>query len=142
MQFSATARDSAGNPVAGRGVTWSSRAKTVAAVNQSGLVLATAPGAVLVTANAEGRTTSAGVRVECTADVSVVDSAWTQGVRHGKRGGLTPMIVDGGAAVRKVVVHQVGTTAVPPALVLRLIDAIGAHVHLDTACAVRPVASA
>lgn len=77
MQFSATARDSAGNPVADRGVTWSSRAKTVAAVNQSGLVLATAPGAVLVTASAEGRTTSAGVRVGWTADVSVVDAAWT-----------------------------------------------------------------
>ena len=59
----ATPRDAAGAALAGRIVTWTSSATTVASVTDSGRVLAVAAGVAIVTATSEGRSASVSVTV-------------------------------------------------------------------------------
>jgi uncharacterized protein YjdB len=56
LQLGATARTSKGTVLNGRPIAWSSSDTAIATVSQAGLVLARAPGAVIVRAASEGRT--------------------------------------------------------------------------------------
>jgi len=77
VQLSATARDSAGNPLAGRSITWTSGNPAIAIVSTAGLVTAVAPGQAVVTATSEGKSGSATITVVVApvATVEVVPSA-------------------------------------------------------------------
>ncbi len=55
MQMVATLRDSAGNALTGRVVTWSSSNEPVATISPTGLVVAVAPGTATIVATAEGK---------------------------------------------------------------------------------------
>src|SRR5438552_2329880 len=55
VQLSATTKDSAGNVLAGRVVTWGSSAPSVATVTSGGLVTGVAAGTATMTATSEGR---------------------------------------------------------------------------------------
>jgi uncharacterized protein YjdB len=62
-QLTATPRDSAGNALTGRAVTWSTSAAGVATVSGSGLVSANGPGSATITATSEGKSGTATVTV-------------------------------------------------------------------------------
>lgn len=72
VQLTATPRDAAGNPLAGRAVDWSSADETVATVDATGLVTGVAPGAATVTATAEGQHGSARITVAAPPETSHV----------------------------------------------------------------------
>jgi alpha-tubulin suppressor-like RCC1 family protein len=61
--FAATVRDSAGNPLADRAVTWTSSDPAVMSIGPTGVALAQAPGLAFVIAAAEGRADTASVVV-------------------------------------------------------------------------------
>jgi len=62
-QLTATLRDSAGNPLTGRAITWGSDAPGVATVDGTGLVTAKGVGTATITATSEGKSGTASVTV-------------------------------------------------------------------------------
>src|SRR5204863_7628143 len=63
VQLSATTRDSAGNVLAGRVVTWGSSAPSVATVTSAGLVTGVAAGTATMTATSEGKSGTSAITV-------------------------------------------------------------------------------
>jgi hypothetical protein len=63
LRLTATPRDAAGNPLAGRSVQWSSSSPSIASVSDAGVVTGLAYGAVTITATSEGRTAATALRV-------------------------------------------------------------------------------
>lgn len=63
QQFSAIARDAAGNALTGRAVTWGSGNTGIATVSATGLVTGVSSGTVTITATVEGRTGTATIAV-------------------------------------------------------------------------------
>jgi len=63
LQLTATPRDSAGNPLSGRAVTWSTSTSSVATVSSSGLVTGIAAGPATITAASGGKTGMAAITV-------------------------------------------------------------------------------
>ena len=63
VQLQATARDTAGSPLPGRPVTWTSSRPSVAAVSGTGFVTALATGATTITATSEGKNGATAVTV-------------------------------------------------------------------------------
>lgn len=79
VQLLATPRDSAGNALAGRTITWGSAAPAVATVSTSGRVSALTAGQALITATSEGKSGSSTITVLAApvASVTVQPSAVT-----------------------------------------------------------------
>ena len=71
VQLIATLKDSAGNVLTGRAITWSSNATGVATVSASGLVRGIAPGTATITATSEGKNGTATVTVTLVPVASV-----------------------------------------------------------------------
>jgi len=69
VQLTATPRDSSGNPLSGRTVSWSSSDSSIATVDQSGLVTAVAADSATISATSEG--------ISGTAVVTVTDGSVT-----------------------------------------------------------------
>jgi len=90
QQLTAQPRDAAGNPLAGRAVTWSSSAQTVATVSPSGLVTAVAEGSVTISATSESIVGSAAASVRSMPELTYVSVA--------AGGAHTCALTDGGAA--------------------------------------------
>ena len=67
VHLTATPRDSGGNALTGRTITWSSDSTAVATVNSSGLVTGVAAGSSTVRATSEGKTGTAAVTVTPTS---------------------------------------------------------------------------
>jgi uncharacterized protein YjdB len=63
FQLSATPKDAAGNNLPGRSVAWTSDAPGVATVNSTGLVAAVAAGAAIITAAADGASSTSTITV-------------------------------------------------------------------------------
>jgi hypothetical protein len=63
LRLTATLRDSAGAPLTGRAVTWSSSDSTIAQVSSSGVVRGVSPGPAMVTATSEGKSGTAAISV-------------------------------------------------------------------------------
>src|SRR6185503_1307827 len=74
VQLTATTKDSAGNVLTGRVVTWASSAPAVATVSASGLVTAVAAGSATLTATSEGKNGTATVTVNPVPVASVTVS--------------------------------------------------------------------
>ena len=72
-QASATIKDSGGNVLSGRALTWTSDNSDVANVDSQGLVTAVGPGTATITATTEGKRGSAGVTVATNVSQIVVD---------------------------------------------------------------------
>jgi uncharacterized protein YjdB len=79
IQLVATPKDSAGNPLTGRTVTWASANPAIASVSTSGRVTALTAGQALITATSEGKSGSSTITVLAApvAYVSVVPSSAT-----------------------------------------------------------------
>ena len=84
IQLSATTKDSAGNVLAGRGVTWTSSATSVATVSSSGLVTGVAAGSATITATSEGQSGTATITVTVVPVASVSVSPASNGIFVGK----------------------------------------------------------
>jgi len=63
VQLNATAKDAAGNALAGRTITWTTSDANVATVSTSGLVTAVAVGSATITATSEGKTATVPITV-------------------------------------------------------------------------------
>ena len=63
IQLTAQPRDAAGNPLAGRAITWQSSDARIAGVSAGGLVTGAAVGATTITATSEGQSGSASINV-------------------------------------------------------------------------------
>lgn len=63
LQLTATPRDSAGAPLAGRTIAWTSNAPTIASVSSTGVVTGLATGTATITATSEGRSATARITV-------------------------------------------------------------------------------
>ena len=73
-KLNATARDAAGNALAGRTISWSSSNANIASVDNSGLVTGVAAGNATITASSEGKSASAAVTVKAEAPAVAVAS--------------------------------------------------------------------
>ena len=73
-QLTATLKDSVGNVLTGRTVTWASSNTTVATVSSSGLVTAKAAGGATITATSEGKSDTATITVQLAPVASVTVS--------------------------------------------------------------------
>src|SRR5206468_13062915 len=82
-QLRATAKDSAGNTLSGRVVTWSSSAPAVATVTSSGLVTGVAAGSATITATSETKTSTATITVTSVPVTSVAVSPASASVQVG-----------------------------------------------------------
>ena len=70
-QLSAVTRDSNGNVLTGRSISWSSGSAAIATVSASGLVSAVAAGNATITASSEGKTGTSAITVTAVAPVPV-----------------------------------------------------------------------
>ncbi|HEV8266218.1 MAG TPA: Ig-like domain-containing protein, partial [Gemmatimonadales bacterium] len=73
VQLTATPKDSAGTPLAGRPISWTSSDTAVATVSDTGLVTGQAPGLATITATSEGKSGSASITVTEPRPVATVD---------------------------------------------------------------------
>ena len=69
LQLTATPKDSAGNPLSGRTVTWATSAASVATVTASGLVTGVTAGTATITATSEGKSGTATITVTSSTGV-------------------------------------------------------------------------
>jgi uncharacterized protein YjdB len=95
LTLTATPRDSRGNALAGRAVSWTSGAPSVATVSASGVVTATGQGTAVLFATVEGRTGSATVNVRQVAVTSVTVAPATSAIAVGANVQLTATIRSG-----------------------------------------------
>src|SRR6266496_3833718 len=81
LRLSATLRDSAGNPLSGRTITWSSDSAAVASVSGSGLVTGLRAGTAIIRATSEGKSGTATITVTVVPVASVTVTPGTAGIR-------------------------------------------------------------
>ena len=94
QQLTATPLDSAGNPLTGRTVTWTSSDPTVAPVSGSGLVTGVAVGSVTITATSEGKSGTASITVNPPPVATVTVSPASASIRVGSTVQLTATLKD------------------------------------------------
>jgi len=93
-QLTATVKDSAGNTLSGRTVTWSSSNSAVATVSTSGLVAGVGAGTVAIVATSGGKVAAATVTVKPIPVGSVAISPKTETVTVGTQTQLTVTVTD------------------------------------------------
>jgi len=98
-QLSVTTKDSAGNVLIGRTITWGSSSTSVATVSASGLVAAKAAGSATVTATSEGKSGTAAVTVTVAPVASVTVTPAPASVTAGQTVQLTATPKDAGGNV-------------------------------------------
>jgi uncharacterized protein YjdB len=94
VQLTAVTKDSAGNVLTGRVVTWASSVPAVATVSASGLVTGVAAGAITITATSEGKSGTAAVNVSLVPVASVTVTPNPAGAAAGGTVQLTAVTKD------------------------------------------------
>jgi len=94
QQLTATTRDSSGNVLSGRVVSWTSGSAAVATVSSSGLVTAVAVGAATITATSEGKSGTATVTVSSVVVYSVTVTPATAALAIAQTAQLTATLRD------------------------------------------------
>jgi uncharacterized protein YjdB len=94
LQLLAITKDSAGNQLSGRTVTWASSATAVATISSSGVVTAVAAGTAMITAISEGRSGTAAMRVTQAPVASVTVTPATASDAVGQTVQLTATLKD------------------------------------------------
>src|SRR5438552_3831122 len=93
-QLTATLRDSAGNPLSGRAITWGSDAPGVATVDGTGLVGTAGVGTATITATSEGKSGTASVTVTLVPVATVSVTPDSLDLIVGQTGPLTATLRD------------------------------------------------
>ncbi len=96
VQLSALVEDSAGNPLAGRAVTWTSNSSGVASVSASGLVQGVTAGSATISATSGGKTGTAAITVQAVPVALVTVSPASVTVLVGQTVQLTATPKDAG----------------------------------------------
>src|SRR6266702_4035563 len=96
VQLSALMEDSAGNPLAGRAVTWTSNSSGVASVSASGLVQGVTAGSATISATSGGKTGTAAITVQAVPVALVTVSPASVTVLVGQTVQLTATPKDAG----------------------------------------------
>jgi hypothetical protein len=114
VQLAATTKDSAGNVLTGRVVTWASSASGVATVSASGLVTGVAAGTATLTATSEGKSGTATVTVTVVPVASVAVTPSSASVQAGQTVQLTatPKDANGNALTGRTVAWATSNAAV------------------------------
>lgn len=114
FQFTAEARDGAGNALADRPITWSSNNPGIATVSASGLVTALSPGGAIITASAEGKSAPASVTVSAVPVASVQVKPSSQSLVVGQAAQLEaqPLDASGSPLVGRVVLWSTSDASV------------------------------
>jgi uncharacterized protein YjdB len=94
LQLTAAPRDAKGNPLAGRTVTWSSSAASVASVDNAGIVTGVSPGAATITATADGVGGAVGITVIPVPVSAIFIDNRAPSVRQGGTAQLTAVAQD------------------------------------------------
>src|SRR5881628_1647026 len=89
VQLTATPKDSSGNPLSGRPVSWGSSNTAVATVSGSGVVTGVTAGAATITATSEGQSGTATITVSTVPVASVARRPGTEGEQVGQTVQLT-----------------------------------------------------
>src|SRR5438093_815821 len=113
-QLSAVTKDSAGNTLTGRVITWSSSNTAVATVNSSGLVTGVAAGSATITATSEGKSGTATITVTNVPVASVTVNPATASIQTGSTQQLSAVTKDsaGNTLTGRVVTWSSSNTAV------------------------------
>src|SRR6266705_2473744 len=109
LQLSAVTKDSAGNTLTGRAVTWSSGNPAVATVNGSGLLAGIAVGTATITATSEGAAGTAATAVTAATPGTVTDLAVVGVTDTGATVAFTEVNDGTGLPASYDVRYQVGT---------------------------------
>jgi uncharacterized protein YjdB len=114
VQLAATTKDSAGNVLTGRVVTWASSAPAVATVSASGLVTAVAAGSATLTATSEGKNGTATVTVNPVPVASVTVSPAANNLVIGQTAQLSASTKDsaGNVLTGRTITWASGSTTV------------------------------
>ncbi|MEP7381361.1 MAG: Ig-like domain-containing protein [Gemmatimonadota bacterium] len=97
--LAASVLDSAGHTLAGRAVTWTTSAPTIANVSSTGVVLAIAPGVATITARSEGKSSTSRITVSAVAVASVAVSPATLTLAVAQTAPLVARVADASGAV-------------------------------------------
>ena len=114
VQLAATPKDSAGNTLTGRTITWASGNAAVATVSTAGLVTAKVAGSATITATSEGKSGTAAVTVANVPVASVTVSPASASVATGATVQLAATTKDsaGGVLTGRTITWASGNTAV------------------------------
>jgi uncharacterized protein YjdB len=135
VQLTATAKDSAGNNLTGRVVTWASSAPGVASVSASGLVAGVAAGTATLTATSEGKSGTATVTVTIAPVAAVTISPASPSIRVGGTVQLTATTKDsaGNVLTGRVVTWASSAPAVGTVSASGLVSGVAAGTTTITA---------
>src|SRR6266480_1361381 len=114
VQLTATPKDSNGNALSGRTVTWTSSNNSVATVSTSGLVSGVTPGSATITATSEGKSGTASITVTDipVTSVDVTPPAATVQASQTVQLSATPRDANGAALSGRVVTWSSSNTSV------------------------------
>ena len=128
LQLTATTKDSAGNTLSGRVVTWSSSATGVATVSATGLVTAVAAGAVTITGTSEGKNGAAAITVSLVPVATVAVTPATGSLTNGATLQLSAVTKDsaGNTLAGRVVTWLSSAPAVATVSASGLVTAVSA----------------
>lgn len=114
IQFTASPRDSKGNALTGRVVSWESSAPTIASVTGTGIVSGVSAGVATITATSEGVSGTAAINVVPVPVAAVIIDNRTPSVREGGTAQLTAIVQDaiGRALTGRTVTWSSATPAV------------------------------
>jgi len=114
VQLTAATRDAAGNVLAGRNITWTSDAPSVATVSTTGLVRGVAVGNAMITATSEGQsgTATVGVTLAPVASVTVSPSSASVLVGASVQLGATPKDANGNTLAGRAITWASSNPAV------------------------------
>ncbi|HEV2750291.1 MAG TPA: Ig-like domain-containing protein, partial [Gemmatimonadales bacterium] len=134
-QLTATPKDSSGNPLTGRTVSWTTSNSTIATVSASGLVTAVAAGTATITATSEGKSGTATVTVTNAAVASVTVSPASASLTVGATTQLTATLRDalGNVLTGRAVTWTSTTPAVATVSATGLVTGVAAGPALVTA---------
>src|SRR5213082_1098510 len=135
VQLTAAPKDSNGNPLSGRVITWSTDNPSVATVDGNGVVTAVAAGAATITATSEGQSGTASVTVSSIPVASVTVSPSPASVQQGATVQLTatPKDANGTPLNGRVVTWSSNNTAVARVNGSGLVTGVGAGTATITA---------
>jgi uncharacterized protein YjdB len=134
-QLAVTTKDSAGNVLTGRTITWSSSSTTIATVSATGLVTAKAAGSATITATSEGKNGTAAVSVTVVPVASVGVSPASSSISIGGTAQLaaTPKDSAGNALTGRVVTWASSAPAVATVSASGLVTGVAAGAATITA---------
>ena len=135
LQLSAVPKDSLGNPLTGRVVTWSSSNTGVAAVDGNGMVSSAVPGAASIIATSEGRNGKSDITVTNVPVATVAVSPATASLSTGQTVQLTatPKDASGNPLSGRVVTWATSAPAVATVSASGLVTGVGAGTATITA---------